>query len=300
MLIIKRDIKIRNGKLFFLRHWQNDGDGLQYASHCVSVEPKEEWESFLRDLHEANEKSFDLIETKPYDGTVLDKGEAFEISVKDRKVKASYDAFMEALSHAAIEHKAEDENPNATVIKGISEDGREVYLISARTPLMQLRHRFMKADHVYKAIKNPVLTLPTKLDVVIVDDTMFFLTIAGAQMFVSDSICRKIAEEKVEAIKQVKFVTGLEHFEEVAFRGSNVRRFLGYNEQRMKKLKELQCRKKIAGKFGIKTKNSKLDLSDPADAERFIKVVCNRGMEDPFDGKAVEVSSSKPWEKKQK
>jgi hypothetical protein len=60
-------------------------------------------------------------------------------------------------------------------------------------------------------------------------------------------------------------------------------------------LNDSKKRKKIAKKFGIKYSNNRFDLSEKGDAERFIKVICNRGMTDPFTDDPVEVTSSKKW-----
>lgn len=293
-------IKIKSGDLFFMRQWQSDGEGINFLAHQVTVSPQEKWESFLKDLYDANAKLFDAIDTRPYDGTVLDSGEAFEVGINDRQVKDSYCKFKEDLGRASVEHEAEEMNPNACVIRGCNESGEEIFIITRRSPLMRLTHRFMRADHVYKAIEEPILTLSTKIDAVIIAQKIVFLTIAGAQMFVSESICRNIASEKIGEIKQVKYLTGLDDFEAVALKGANVRRFLGYNERRVKSMQSIACRERIASKFGIAMKGKKLDLTNPDDADRFIRVVCNRGMLDPFDDKAVEVSSSKPWEKRRK
>lgn len=298
--IHSKTLRIENCVLFFLRHWQNDRDGLRYAAHRVTVRPVEAWEAFLNELRDANEMMLNSVRMRPYDGTVIDKGEAFEISVADRVVKDAYGAFFEALGNASNEHKAEELKPNAMVIKGVTDDKKDIFLISTRSPLMQLRHRFLCADHVYTAITEPVLTLSTRADAMIVGDRMIFLTIAGAQMFVSESICRKIASEKVADVKQVKYLTGLDNFDGIALKGSNIRRFLCYNEKRVKELSRIECRRMIADKFQISMRGNKLDLSNPEDADRFIRVVCNRGMMDPFDETAVEVSSARPWGKRTK
>lgn len=292
--------QLLRSQLYFVQHHQDVGGNLRYISHRVSVRPHDEWNAFLVELADLSRSLFDSFQVRPYDGTVLDKGDVFEISVHDRKVCRAYEGFVASLAHASVEHKAEELNPNASVVRGLDECGKDVFMVSTRSPLMQLKHRFLRADHVYTAITDPVLTLSTKTDVVVIGDKMYFPTIAGAQMFVSESICRNIASERIEEIKQVKYLTGMDHFEDVALKGVNVRRFLGYNEQRVVDLKRVVCREKIANKFGIAMKGNKLDLTNPDDADRFIRVVCNRGMLDPFDDKAVEVSSSKSWEKQRK
>ena len=64
----------------------------------------------------------------------------------------------------------------------------------------------------------------------------------------------------------------------------------------MEKLKNVQTRKRIAKKFSIPLVDGKLDASDPINAERIVKILCKKGMIDPFDDIAVEVFGARKWE----
>jgi hypothetical protein len=88
---------------------------------------------------------------------------------------------------------------------------------------------------------------------------------------------------------------GVEALKAISQRGLNPRRFLCFNQQRVDDMKDAKNRCKIAKIFGITCKGGCLDLSEKGDAERFIKVVCNRGMMDPFTDDPVEVTGSKSW-----
>ena len=158
-----------------------------------------------------------------------------------------------------------------------------------------MKHKFWWADTAYERITEKILTLSTKIDVVIVDDKLFFLTIAGAQAFVSESICKTVAQEKAKSIVKLKYILGAETLTAISLTGINPRRYLGYNADRVADLDDPLKRQKIAKMFGIKYVKGKFDLNDKGDAERFIKVICDKGMVDPFKVVPVEVTSSKPW-----
>lgn len=61
-------------------------------------------------------------------------------------------------------------------------------------------------------------------------------------------------------------------------------------------MKDSQTRCRIANFFSVKLTDGKLDASDPKDAERIVKILCNKGMTDPFENEAMEVSSARKWE----
>lgn len=63
----------------------------------------------------------------------------------------------------------------------------------------------------------------------------------------------------------------------------------------MEQLKNRDTREEIARLFSVKLTDGKLDATDPKDAERIVKILCNRGMKDPFREEAMEVSGARKW-----
>lgn len=52
----------------------------------------------------------------------------------------------------------------------------------------------------------------------------------------------------------------------------------------------------MSKKFSIPLDGDKFDMSQPGAADKLVKLLCDRGMVDPFDDNPMEVSSSKKWE----
>ena len=277
-------------------HAEENGE-ISYAAHSLSIRPHDDLIAYLKEVgtgYVGNKKPIisDEFDVKPYDGTVLDENEAFVISGKDGRVKKCFRDFTDMWAMESVEHGAESISPNATAI--CDEDRGQVFL-SVRNPFSILKHKFWCADSDYKKIPGKVLTLSTKMDAVIIGETLYFLTIAGAQAFVSESICKNVAKDKVDALAKLEYISGAENLAAVSLTGLNPRRYLGYNEGSVAELRNATKRRDIAKTFGIKYANGKFDLSKKGDAERFIKVICNRGMVDPFTEGPVEVTSSKVW-----
>ena len=274
-----------------------ENDEISYVAHSMSIRPEEDWIFYLNEVgtgYVGDKKPIisDEFEVKPYDGTVLEDNEAFVISGKDERVKKCFTDFTDMWATESVEHGAESIRPNATAI---CDDGRGLVFLSVRNPFSVLKHKFWCGDSDYKKIAGKVLTLSTKMDAVIIGEKLYFLTIAGAQTFVPESICKKVAKDRAEIIATLEYVAGAENLAAVSMTGLNPRRYLGYNEGRVAELGNATKRREIAKTFGIKYVKGKFDLNEKGDAERFIKVICNRGMVDPFTEGPVEVSSSKTW-----
>ena len=55
-------------------------------------------------------------------------------------------------------------------------------------------------------------------------------------------------------------------------------------------------RRKVRAKFGIPlTANNKFDIADNSNAEKLVKVLCNKAMWDILEDTPVEVDGSKSW-----
>lgn len=277
-------------------HVEENGE-ISYAAHSLSIRPQDDLIAYLKEVgtgYVGARKPIisDDFDVRPYEGTALDENEAFVISGKDGRVKKCFSDFCDVWATESVEHGADSIDPNAIAI---CDDDKNCIFLSLRKPFSILKHKFWYADSSYEKISDKILTLSTKIDAVIVGDKLYFLTIAGAQAFVSESICKKVAKEKAEAVAKLEYISGVETLTNISLAGLNPRRYLGYNAERVADLGNQAKRRDIAKTFGITYAKGKFDLTDKSDAEKFIKVICNRGMVDPFTDDPVEVTGSKVW-----
>ena len=282
--------------LFSMRIDHNECNGeIAYHAQSICVRSAEERDlslSRLCDKYVGGRKTIisEEFNVRRYDASALDEHDAFFVSQKDQLICKSSDDFLRALMDAGVECNAEEITPNAMVLAN-----NDYKFVSAYTPITMLKNKFWFCDGEYSIVDKPILTMPTKVDAIIIGDICYFLTIAGAQVFVSESISKKVALEKTDLIAELPYLKGVEALKAISQSGLNPRRFLGFNQQRVDDMKDAKNRCKIAKIFGITCKGGCLDLSEKGDAERFIKVVCNRGMMDPFTDDPVEVTGSKSW-----
>ena len=62
------------------------------------------------------------------------------------------------------------------------------------------------------------------------------------------------------------------------------------------KLKNARSRAKMARKFNIPMAGELFDTTQPGAIDKIVKLLCDRGMVDPFDDNPMEVAGSKKWE----
>lgn len=279
-----------------------------FTSRLIILNPESAMTDYLAEIasHYIDKKHGWLL---PFEEIVSYKGEwsserIFHLSTDDEKVRETARRCKDADKGMAFLGNPEEIDVNALLLHGEISHGKEpteVWLLSNRKPFQKLSRRFSwrKGKKVYERIDEQVLTLSTAFDAVIVGKDLFFLSIAGAQAFVCEKICREIAERKAKRLKTLAINTKV--LAKVALNGFNPKRFLSFNEHRVNELESSSdmCRK-ISSLFNIPfdENSKKFETKNPGEAERLIKVVCNRGMEDPFTENAVEVAWSAPWARK--
>ena len=279
-----------------------------YPSRFVTLEPEAAMTDYLNEIAEnyIGEKRAGVSRLS---NVSLYRGEwssehIFYLKTEDEKVQKTIRSFKNSDQRQEFLGHPNEIDPNAMVLQGeilIGDIMQPVWLLSTRKPMQKLSRRFrwIKGRKVYERVDEELLTLSKVIDAVVMDQFVFFLSVSGAQAFVCEKICREIAERKVERAK--KITTNVERLKKVSLKGFNPRRYLSFNECRVNALAQSEelC-VKVSGLFGIHFdhQSRKFSLQSDDEAERLIKVICDRGMEDPFSEKAVEVAWSGPWAKK--
>lgn len=107
---------------------------------------------------------------------------------------------------------------------------------------------------------------------------------------------RTVCREKISVINECNIVTDFEAFSAIASSGHNPRKFVSFNDSHLQKLRNVNSRKKMARKFNIPLDGDKFDTTKPGVTDKLVKLLCARGMVDPFDDNPMEVAESKKWE----
>ena len=233
-----------------------------------------------------------------YDGSTNAKT-IYHLSKEMMLISSEYEKLLNAISNPDSEMNPFELNAHAMVLScTMNFDGKEraVKLFTMQNPITVIKHKFLYNKGAFEEIKKEVLSLRTNVDVIIVGGDVYFLTLAGERLFNMEKSYKAVCVDCITKIGESDVLFNFEMFENTASIGHNPRRFVAYDESYLEKLKDESVRKNIAEIFAIPLKDGKLDATNPSDADKIVKILCKRGMINPFDDAAMEVSSARKWE----
>ena len=277
--------------------------GTSYVGREITLSPEGTLTSFVKEIseHYTNKSKGILLsyhDITEYDGSTVDKF-VYSLSKTNTLIVDEYNALMEAIANPDTELNPLEFKAKAYVLRGIiyiDDEKKPIKLISVQNPVTSLKHKFLRANGTFTEITDKVISLRTSIDVIIMDDIVYMLTLAGENLFNMERAYKAACAGKLEEIKRCCIVTDFAAFSSVAGSGHNPRKFVSFNESHLQKLKNSRSRVKMAKKFSIPMNGDCFDTTQPGVADKIVKLLCNRGMVDPFDDNPMEVAGSKKWE----
>ena len=278
-------------------------NGTTYCGREITLSPEGTLTNFLTEISDRYcsqekglEKMFESV--TDYDGSIVDKT-IYKLTTDNELISTEYPSFVEAIGNPDSEVDPLEPPTQAYLLKGvISICGEElsIKMISMQNPVTSLKHKFLCAYGTFTEISDKVISLRTAVDVVIIENTVYMLTLAGENLFNMERAYKSVCEKQTTNIIDSNIINDAEAFSSIASCGHNPRKFVSFNESHLQKLKNTNSRKKMSKKFSIPLDGDKFDMSQPGAADKLVKLLCDRGMVDPFDDNPMEVSSSKKWE----
>lgn len=289
--------------LQLLRIKTSQRTGTCYTGREIILSPEGKLKSFTSEISERYTKpdkgvlcAFNSVTN--YDGCSIGHT-IYRLKTDNALIGEEYRAFSTAIATPDSEIDPFEFDAHAYLLKGeISLNGEQnpVKLISMQNPVTVLKHKFAQSNGTFREISDKVLSLRPTIDVLIVGNTIYMLTLAGENLFNMERAYRTVCIEKISVINECSIVTDFEAFSATASSGHNPRKFVSFNDSHLKKLKNASSRKKMARKFNIPLDGDKFDTTRPGVADKLVKLLCARGMVDPFDDNPMEVAGSKKWE----
>ena len=266
----------------------------------------EEYRSYLADLRETyfgdNDRLSGLLNefevVKEYDGSDLE----YTLWYKKTNDETICDVWK-AIDNAAVyceknwlKKYKELKKAKGFMVEG-HVDGKNITLLLASAPIWQLKHGLMMVDGMFKVIRGNMITLPSRIDVVRVDDTVFFLTKQGLSMTLSLEHLDEIGQKTLDEMEQLGKIKDFDVFRGFASSFNNKRRMMRCDTAKFLRLSDKEKGNELRQQFGIRFKNGKLIASTQEEADRLVKVICDRGMTDPFTLEPMEVAGAGKWKK---
>lgn len=277
--------------------------GTGYSSRQITLDSNNSTRTFINDvvnvyLGTGKKRISQYREIREYDGTA-DAMVIYKLSINNALINSEYSTFITAIASPDCENDP-FEYTSAYLVKGLIQiDGEDVNikLISMQSAITTLKHKFLHNNGTFKPITDKILSLRPTMDVLIINDTVYFLTLAGENLFNMARSYRAVCQDRISVIEECDILSDISTFKNVASSGHNPRRFVSFSDDRLKALKRKSTRISMARQFSIPLdSNDKFDTSVDGASEKIVKLLCNKGMIDPFAKAAVEVDGAKKWQ----
>lgn len=294
-------------RLCLLKFAEDPANGMTYESRAIELYSDSEMSKFLSDIkaeyvgedgrgERGRLRQYATVDE--YDGSMVGTT-VYSLRCSHELVKAAYGRMTVSLANPQTEVDPIEFRANAYALQGVwSNNGKavSVTLIAVMNPFKKLKHKFMYDEGTFKEITENVLDLRLYADVLVVDQTVFFLGMAGEKLFGMERAYRANAEKLADEFGKVTFLTDAVRLKETALSGHFPRMLVTYQPSKLNYLDKLSNRRAIARKFGIGIRqDGTLDTEDRKSAEKLLRFLCNKGMLDPTDQSAMEVTGAKRW-----
>lgn len=277
--------------------------GTTYNSRQITLSPSELIDTLLKDIADIylgnGKKSLDLYKAiREYDGTT-DALTIYKLSATDPLIATEYAALLPKIADPNTETDP-FEYTSAYLLKGLIKIGEEsipVKLVSMQNPVTTLKRKYRFDNGLFKSCSEKLLSLRPTIDVFIYENTVYFFTLAGENLFNMARSYKAVCHKRVTIVEEAQIMQGIDTFKEIAESGHNPRKFISFNSEGLTKLKQKNMRRAMAQKFSIPMDSGrdKFDATIEGTSEKIVKLLCNKGMLEPFEQTAVEVDSAWKW-----
>lgn len=279
--------------------------GTKYASRQIQLEPASEMTALIEEISKkylsSGKGSLDSYsDVSDYDGTAS-RTTIYRLGKDNPLIASEYKSFLAAVANPDVEADSFSFT-SACVIKGIltiGDDNIPVKLVSMQSPVTTLKqkYRLLHASGKFSQITGPILTLRSSVDVVMVGDRIYFLTLAGENLFNMSRAYKAVCHDAVTEVESAGIISNIDSFRSIAESGHNPRKFISFDRERLNALKNTNTRKAMAKRFLIPLDDeNRFNAGADGAADKIVKLLCNKGMVDPFHNTAVEVSGAKQWQ----
>ena len=212
-------------------------NGTTYCGREITLSPEGTLTNFLTEISDRYcsqekglEKMFESV--TDYDGSIVDKT-IYKLTTDNELISTEYPSFVEAIGNPDSEVDPLEFSTQAYLLKGvISICGEElsIKMISMQNPVTSLKHKFLCAYGTFTEISDKVISLRTAIDVVIIENTVYMLTLAGENLFNMERAYKSVCEKQTTNIIDSNIINDAEAFSSIASCGHNPRKFVSFNE----------------------------------------------------------------------
>ena len=295
--IMDNIISIPSWKVCALKH---NSKKRQIEYSCCDIQlSKNDIQDIIQDYHDTFFKKYADDQWKVEQYTGFDPDHVIRtISTEHDLIKSSWTLLKESIQRSVDSASLLDFEANAYLLIGKYND-QYIYLITNR----KLQYNYTNKKHYsfrnneLIRMKEPLFSFSKSFDILVWNRNAYFFGISGETLLDLERSYKRICHKHLEEIEQANIIQDMELFRKVASFGHYPRQFLTFNSQVFAKLQTSEG-KMITNQCNIQfdEETGKFILNDQADAERFLKIICDKAKRELFENGFCEVPKSKPLE----
>lgn len=238
-------------------------------------------------------------DVREYDGT-CNGTTVYKISEGNKNFDIDLVSLFQAIADSNVEVNPLEMKAQAYILCGnmcINNEEHQIKLISMNNPIATLKNRFYHKNGKFREITDKVLNLRLTMNIIIYDKTIYFMDMAGETLFNMERAYKIRCKEVINKIEEMDIVSDMNVFSKTASTGHNPRRFSAFNKSKLRLVKKEKNREKASKYFDIPLTGDKkqFDTTEQENAEKFVKLLCNKAMWDILEEVPVEVDGSRSW-----
>ncbi len=286
-----------------MKYHHSKRHGTKYNCRLIELEPQGRLDSLIQDISisytkEGKNRLLKYTDVRNYDGT-CNGTTIYKIPCENSNVTIDLDELFEGIANTDTECDPFDMTPKAYILCGqLSIDGKErqIKLISMNSPITILKNKFCRKNNRFWDVPEKVLNLRTSINVIIYDRDVYMLDMSGETLFNMERAYKHRCIEAVDNIERIGIVSDIDNFRNIATTGHNPRRFTAFSKEKLDLLEVKANRTKVNERFGIPLTGDEIfDTTEKVNADKLVKVLCNKAMWDILEDTPVEVDGSKSW-----
>lgn len=165
-------------------------NGTSYLCRELIFTPENKMKDFVaevssRYIKEEKGDIYSFIGITEYDGSTI-SNTIYKLQIDNILIKDDCSLLIEAIGNPEVEIDPLELRAQAYLLRGIvkiDDEEHSVKLVSMQNPVTTLKHKFLRANGVFKEIEDKVISLRTSIDVMIYDDAVYMFTLAGEKLF---------------------------------------------------------------------------------------------------------------------
>lgn len=218
-------------------------DGICYSSRQIDLSPANKLTELLDNIStlyiKGKKKALsNYQEVRDYDGTA-NSLTIYRLASDNELISQEYEALLTVIADPDTESDPFCYN-SAYLLKGVltfEDKTVPIKLFAMQNPVTTLKNKFAHSKGKFYEISEKVLSLRPTIDVLVIGNTIYFLTLAGENLFNMARSYKKVCHEKVELIGKSSILSDIEAFAAIAESSHNPRKFVAFNENRLAALK---------------------------------------------------------------